>query len=119
MGVLGSFYRLDPILLTTGPSDYGMRNMNLLLVGKMHGQREHFARCHEEISALSPTTPREVPDNASAMEWSRAVGHRAINREATEGAKRNGHGGLAGRHILGGSLQRGNRADREMRVSLA
>jgi hypothetical protein len=73
----------------------------VLLIRERDREREGFPRSHGQIAGESPAGTGEVPDRALALEWPSVVADSAVHGEATVGPNREGHGGLAGRRILG------------------
>ena len=61
---------------------------------------------HGEITRGALASTGKVPDDASAFERASVVRDGALHGKARVGTKRQGHGNLAGRHIVGGYRSR-------------
>jgi hypothetical protein len=86
--------RFDPIFLVSHPSDDSRGHIESLLSRQIHRERTHFPDSQRQIAGKPPTREREIPQGAVVLEQAVLVGHRATDREAAEGTKREGHGSL-------------------------
>src|SRR5713101_4078089 len=92
-------------LLAPRPPDYGFGDLDALLIRECDGERDGFPWSHRQIPRESPAGTGEIPDCAVPVEGTSVVRDSALHGEATVGPNREGHGGLAGRRIVGGMLK--------------
>ena len=78
------------------------RHKEAFLVRQMDGQGTRLPDLQRHIAREFPPVQRNVPDGALSLEQASVVRDGAVNRGATVGTNREGHGSLTGKLILGG-----------------
>jgi len=102
MGVPLNHHILNRKLLPSRPPHNNFRHFDTLFIGQRDGQLEGFSWPHGQVTKESPTRTRKIPHGALALKRPCVVRDGALHRVAAEGTNREGHGGLAGRRIVGG-----------------
>jgi hypothetical protein len=88
--------------LPSRPPDHGFRDLDPLLIRECDGEREGFPWSHRQIPRETPPRTGQIPHSAVALKWPSVIRDGALHAEATVGTNGEGHGGLAGRRIVGG-----------------